>query len=250
MIFEKKKIIKISLIIFGILLGIGLIIGGAILTWNAYVNSQPYNLIVKTYSGGVWTFTGSDYYFSVNTKYHAKKEISKSEYSTIKSEISNMSKDIQAQRILSENNIDFSDKENDTSVIAIKNYIFYCINDNEDTEYYKFNIDTQISEKVILNPNIQTIHQRTDLLKLVEIAVFDLYPDIIDKIYKMIEEDNHKLYITLFVNNDHIVFEINEQKNKGTSMNCLLYEYLPENSEAVFLINTDNKYVSEVIFSN
>lgn len=132
-------------------------------------------------------------------------------------------------------------------MLLIDDFIFYSFGE---VEYYKFNTITKSSEKINFQNNISFINNRG--IELMEVAVFNLYPNIINEIEQIISQNPKNStfeYVNIFIINGRIVFQILEQ-HEGTdnSANYKLYEYLLEMGETIFLINIENKSVEEVVF--
>lgn len=174
----SKKIFKISLCSFLI---IGLVLGSLFLR-ETYINNQHHNMIVKTKSSGVWVFTGTENFFSVNTHFNRKVEIDKSEYEEIKDKITDSFEYNNAGEILSENDIVF----NNDGTVHIDDFIFYTLGE-DDVEYYKFNTITKSSEKINFQNNIPFINNRD--IELIEVAVFNSYPNIMNEIEQIISKN-------------------------------------------------------------
>lgn len=241
-IFTSKRILKVLLCYFLI---IGLVLGGIFLR-EAYINNQPPNMIVKTKTSGVWVSKGTENFFSINTQFKRKIEIEKSKYEEVKNKIIGSFEPNRLESVLFENDIVFN---NDEEVLLIDDFIFYSFGKDE-VEYYKFNIITKSSEKINFQYNISFINNRD--VELIEIAVFNLYPNIMNEIEQIISQKSKNLtleYVNIFTINGRIVFQILEQhEGTDTSVNYKLYEYLLERGETIFLIDIQNKSVEEVIF--
>ncbi len=238
----SKKIFWITLCC---LLVIGLVLGGMFLQ-DAYISNRPHNMIVKTKSSGVWVFDGAEHFFSINTQFNRKVEIDKSKYEEIKDKVIGSLEFVNPESVLLENDIVFN---NDEDVILLDDFIFYSFGTDE-VEYYKFNIIQKSYEKINFHDNISFINNRS--IKLIEVAVINLFPNIANEINQIISQNpqNSTLeYVDIFVNNDRVVFEIVEQyKGTDTLVNFKLYEYQLERSETIFLIDIENTSVEEVIF--
>lgn len=240
-IFISKGVFWVLLCCF---LVIGLVSGGVFLR-KAYINNQPHDMIVKTKTSGVWVFDGTEHFFSINTHFNRKDEIDKSKYEEVKDTIIGSSEFNSLETILLENDIVFNNDE----TVLIDDFIFYTLGEDE-VEYYKFNTITKSSEKINFQNNISFINKRG--IELVEVAVFNLYPNIMNEIEQIISKKSKNLtleYMNIFIFNGRVVFQILEQyEGTNTSANYKLYEYLLERGETIFLIDIENKSVEEVVF--
>lgn len=202
-------------------------------------------MIVKTKTSGVWVFDGTEHFFSINTHFNRKDEIDKSKYEEVKDTIIGSSEFNSLETILLENDIVFNNDE----TVLIDDFIFYTLGEDE-VEYYKFNTITKSSEKINFQNNISFINKRG--IELVEVAVFNLYPNIMNEIEQIISKKSKNLtleYMNIFIFNGRVVFQILEQyEGTNTSANYKLYEYLLERGETIFLIDIENKSVEEVVF--
>lgn len=211
-----------------------------------YYSSLPSDIVMCQEVTGTWIIPPVKYvYYAVNVKHGVVKSIDESKYNNEYAkyiEQENEEKE-KAQQLLESIGYHIPLSDVNKHIVILDNNIYFSIeNDNDELAFFKYD---KSSNSIHSNISSQTMQNVLNQENLTEFATLDAYPQIKECISRY--ETSEVEYGYLLISNQRVIVCLFDNSEKY-SVNWLVYEYIPESNNLVFLSKTNSYNIINIIF--